>query len=366
MEPRHVDVLLVGGGVAAARCARTLRRGGFAGTIVLVGDEPTPPYNRPPLSKELLRDEVPDELVLAEPAAWYERRGVELLLGVPATALDPGERLVELADGTRVRYGSCLLATGAAPRMPAFPAYLLRTLADAHALRDAAADATSATVVGGGFIGVEVAASLAARGTAVRLLSGGDLLWGGAFGVAPSDWAAGVLRRAGVDVRFGADPEPADGLVVAGIGVEPRAELAAAAGLAVDDGILVDGRQVTSAAGVLAAGDVARAHDRPRIEHWHAARESGERAGLAILGQPVPAPHAPWIFSELGAAKLDAIGWPDPDAAEVELAPGVIGFTRGDTVVQVAILDGALPVEPVRALIERGGTLSELAAAIIG
>ena len=113
MEPRHADVLLVGGGVAAARCARALRRGGFDGSILLVGDEPLPPYNRPPLSKELLRGEVPGELVLAEPESWYQRRGVELLLGVPAAALDPDARLVELADGTRLTYGTCLLATGA-------------------------------------------------------------------------------------------------------------------------------------------------------------------------------------------------------------------------------------------------------------
>lgn len=364
MEPRHVDVLLVGGGVAAARCARTLRRGGFAGTIVLVGEEPTPPYNRPPLSKELLREELPDELVLAEPASWYERRGVALRLGVPATALDPGERLVDLADGTRLRYGACLLATGAAPRVPTFPAHLLRTLADAHLLRDAAGGATSATVVGGGFIGVEVAASLAARGVAVRLLCGGDRLWGGAFGVAASDWATEALRRTGVEVRFGADPEPVDGLVVAGIGVAPRVELAVAAGLEVDDGILVDGRQATSAAGVHAAGDAARTRDRPRVEHWHAARESGERAGLAILGRPVPAPSPPWIFTELGAAKLDAVGWPAPGAVETELAPGVIGFVREGAVVQVVILDGAAGVEPIRALVERGGSPSELATMI--
>jgi len=363
MEPRHVDVLLVGGGVAAARCARTLRRGGFGGTILLVGEEELPPYNRPPLSKELLRGEVPDELILAEPVSWYERRGVELRLGVPALALDPGDRVVELADGTRIRYGECLLATGAAARMPALPALVLRTLSDARALRDAATGAMRATVEGGGFIGVEVAASLAARGTAVRLRCGGDRLWGGAFGDAASDWASGVLRRAGVDVRFGADPEPAGGLLVAGIGVEPRVELAVAAGLEVDDGILVDERQATSAAGVHAAGDVARTRDRRRVEHWHAARESGERAGLAMLGQAVSAPRPPWIFSELGAAKLDAVGWPDVGAVEAELAPGVIGFVRDGDVIQVVVLDGAAPVELIRALVERGATSSEVAAA---
>jgi 3-phenylpropionate/trans-cinnamate dioxygenase ferredoxin reductase subunit len=370
MEPRHVDVLLVGGGVAAARCARTLRRGGFAGTITLVGEEPTPPYNRPPLSKELLRDEVPDELVLAEPVSWYERRGVELRLGVPVTALDPGARVVELGDGTRLHYDSCLLATGAAARAPAFPAHVLRTLADAGALRDAAIAGRRATVVGGGFIGVEVAGSLAARGVAVRLLCGGSLLWGGAFGAATSAWAAAALERAGVDVRFG--PVAPDGpgfgatdLVVAGIGVDPRVELATAAGLEVDDGIVVDGSQATSSPGVFAAGDAARQRHLPRVEHWHAAREAGERAGLAMLGPVVPPPRAPWVFSEFADAKLDAVGWPAPDAVEIEAAPGVIGFVRDGALVQVVLLDGRLPVDPVRALIERRAHPSELAQLLV-
>jgi 3-phenylpropionate/trans-cinnamate dioxygenase ferredoxin reductase subunit len=366
MEPRHVDVLLVGGGVAAARCARTLRRGGFAGTITLVGEEPTPPYNRPPLSKELLRDEVPDELVLAEPVSWYERRGVELRLGVPAVALEPETRVVELADATRLRYGSCLLATGAAARVPDGPALVLRTLADAHALRDAATAGRTATVVGGGFIGVEVAASLAARGVGVRLLCGSSLLWGGAFGAAASAWAAAALERAGVDVRFGAVAADGSGsgssdLVVAGIGVDPRVELATAAGLEVDDGVVVDGSQATSLPGVFAAGDVARQRARPRVEHWHAAREGGERAGLAMLGQAVPAPRAPWVFSEFADAKLDAVGWPDPEAAEVQVAPGVVSFVRGDSLVQVVTFDGAAPVERIRTLVEQAATPADLA-----
>ena len=225
MEPRHADVLLVGGGVAAARCARTLRRGGFAGSIVLVGDEPLPPYNRPPLSKELLRGEVSEELILAEPESWYERRRVELLLGVPAAALDADARSVELADGTRLAYGSCLLATGAEPRRPPVEARVLRTVADAHAIRDAAHPGGRVVVIGGGFIGVEVGASLAARGASVTLLERSPALWGGAFGPAVSDWAVGRLEAAGVDVRLGtpAGPENLGGadLVVGGVGVEP-------------------------------------------------------------------------------------------------------------------------------------------------
>jgi 3-phenylpropionate/trans-cinnamate dioxygenase ferredoxin reductase subunit len=368
MEPRHADVLLVGGGVAAARCARTLRRGGFGGSIVLVGDEPLPPYNRPPLSKELLRGEVPEELILAEPLPWYERRGVELLLGVPATSLDPEARLVELADGGRLSYGNLLLASGAAPRRPPVEARVLRTVADARAIRDAAIPGTRAVVIGGGFIGVEVAASLAARGTAVTLLERSAALWAGAFGPAVSAWAVERLRGTGVDVRLGADARQEDlagaDLVVAGVGVVPRAELAVAAGLEVDDGILVDERQATSLPDIYAAGDVARVRGASRVEHWHAARESGERAGLAILGQPVPSLRAPWIFSEFADAKLDVIGAAEHGDEASEVAPGVIGFVRDGALTQVVVLDGAVPIGQMRDLLERHGTPEELAALI--
>src|SRR5688572_2537713 len=118
MPEARVEVLLVGGGVASVRCARTLRRRGFAGSILLVGEEPHAPYNRPPLSKELLRDEVPAELVSAEPAAWYERHAVVLRTDVAVERLDPGERLATLADRSRIRFERCLLATGAEPRRP--------------------------------------------------------------------------------------------------------------------------------------------------------------------------------------------------------------------------------------------------------
>lgn len=368
MEPRHADVLLVGGGVAAARCARTLRRGGFSGSILLAGEEELPPYNRPPLSKELLRDDLADDLVLAEPLSWYERRGVELALGVPAASLDTVDRVVELADGRRFSYDSCLLAAGAAPRPAPVPAHLLRTLADARRIAAAAARGARAVVIGGGFIGVEVSASLAGRGLLVTLLCGSDLLWGGAYGDTVSRWAVERLAAAGIRLEFramvsGPGDVPAADLVVAGVGVEPRVELAVAAGLAVDDGILVDGRQATSAPSVFAAGDVARSRGRPRVEHWHAARESGDRAALAIIGQSVPPPPAPWIFSEFAGAKLDVIGW-DSGGDWQEVAPSLHANVAEGVVRQVAILDGAAAVNPVRALVGSGAGPADLEALV--
>jgi 3-phenylpropionate/trans-cinnamate dioxygenase ferredoxin reductase subunit len=365
---REVDVLLIGGGVAAVRCARTLRRRKFAGSILLVGDEATLPYNRPPLSKELLRGEVDLELVAAEPASWYDRQRVDLLTDAPVASLDPDARLATLADGSRIRFGQCLLATGAAPRRPPIPgaehARLLRTLADAHALRAAAAPGARAVIVGGGFIGVEAAASLASLGVRVTVLEMAPALWGGTLGATVSAWAVGVLARAGVEVRLGEPVETLDGrdtdVALLAVGVHPRTELASAAGLAVDDGIVTDERHATSAAGIYAAGDVARVAGR-RVEHWHAAREGGEAAALAMLDEPPPEPRAPWVFSEFAGESLDVVGWaPTWDEAQPLLDGRVVAYLVDGRVAQLAIIDSSLPVDEARSLVASHPALEEV------
>ena len=378
MAVRHVDVLLVGGGVASARCARTLRRQGFSGSILLVSDEALPPYNRPPLSKELLREALPSELTLAEPMSWYERRKVELALSTTVVALDPEADTVTLEDGSLIGFGQLLLATGAEPRRPSIPggeaARLLRTLPDATSLREAAEAGLTAVVIGGGFIGVEVASSLAARAVQVTLLERTGALWAGSLGEGLSAWAIERLGEAGVAVRLSTTvssigPDgvaltdqtlPAD-LVLAGVGVEPRVSLARQAGLEVDDGVVVDAGQRTSAAGIFAAGDMARPRDGVRVEHWHAARESVERVALAMLDQPVPAARAPWIFSEVAGVTVDVVGvassWDDA------LVLGEVhAYLSGGRVVQVAVIDGAVEVGAARRLVEEGGTPAQLAA----
>jgi hypothetical protein len=201
------------------------------------------------------------------------------------------------------------------------------------------------------------------------LLERAPALWGGAFGPDVGAWAAERLLAAGVEVRLGTpaaldDAADAD-LVIAGVGVAPRVGLAVDAGLEVDDGIVVDDSQVTSAAGVHAAGDVARLRGRPRVEHWHAARESGERAALAMLEQPVPLSPAPWIFSEFAGAKLDVIGW-EADGEWRVLAPSVHALVDGTTVRQVAILDGSQPVEPVRLMVASDVRVREMTSALAG
>jgi NADPH-dependent 2,4-dienoyl-CoA reductase/sulfur reductase-like enzyme len=377
MEPRSVDVLLVGGGVAAARCARTLRRHGFGGTILLVSTEEVPPYNRPPLSKELLRGDLPSELVLAEPMSWYRRRSVDLQLGTPVAALDPEQHSVELADGRLIRFGQLLLATGAEPRRPAIPGAehvrLLRTLPDAVSLRAAAVAGARAVVVGGGFIGVEVVSSLAARGLSVTLLERSDGLWGGSFGPALTAWAAEQLRSAGVVVRMstgasicapdavwvGDEALPAD-VMLAGVGVTPRVELAQGAGVEVDDGVLVDDAQLTSAPGIFAAGDMARSPNEARIEHWHAAREAGERAALGMLGERLPERRAPWVFSEVAGVTLDVFG-SAPRWDEIVVRNDVHAYIVDGRVAQMAVINGGVPIEQARAFVERLPLSGELA-----
>jgi NAD(P)H-nitrite reductase large subunit len=378
MEPRSVDVLLIGGGVAAARCARTLRRRGFAGSILLVSDEHLPPYNRPPLSKELLQADLGAELAYAEPMTWYARHSVQLQLDTPVAAVEPG--LATLGDGSRIRFEECLIATGAAPRLPGIPgardALLLRTLADCARIRERAAEGGRAVVIGGGFIGVEVAGSLAARGVSVTVVEVADALWGGAFGVEVSAWAAERLARAGVMVRLSAacesvtrsgvrlaDADLDADLVVAGVGVAPRVELAPGAGLEVDDGIVVDDAQRTSSGGFYAAGDVARPRDGARVEHWHAARESGERAALAVMGELLPPRRAPWVFSEFAGAKLDVVGWA-PRWDEVVPLAGGWAYVVDGLVGQLAIADSALPVERARSAVEQRVTVEQLEAAL--
>jgi 3-phenylpropionate/trans-cinnamate dioxygenase ferredoxin reductase component len=382
MPDSTVDTLLIGGGVASVRCARALRRHGHTDAILIVGDELHPPYNRPPLSKEVMRDEVTFELVAAEPATWFERRGIELRTDTTVASLDTAGRRAMLADGTRIGYRRCLIATGAAPREPPIPgaqhALLLRTIDDALAIRTRAVEGARAVLVGGGFIGVEVAASLAARGMDVTVVELAPWLWSGQLGGELSDWAAAVLAGVGVSVRLAmavtaiepeavrlGDERLAADLIIAGVGVTPRDGIAREAGLAVDDGILTDASQATGADGVWAAGDVARV-DGSRVEHWHAAREGGERAAFAMLGLPVPPMRAPWVFSEFGGQQLDVVGVSNAADERVTIGDATshsfaIGFVRDGVATGVGIVNGGLPVEDARRLVDERRPATELA-----
>lgn len=381
---KTVEILLVGGGVASVRCARTLRREGFEGGIVVVGEERNLPYNRPPLSKELLRDDLPDELVLAEPERWYERRSVELVTGRRVATLDLDAHHATLDDGTDIEFECCLIATGARPRELNVEGgertLLLRTLSDARAIRARAIEAGAGarvTVIGGGFIGLEVASGLATLGLRPTVLEMGDRLWSGALGDELDAWARERLAATGIDVRLGAmvtrideraawvgDERHDHAFSVAGIGVVPRSEVAKSAGLTVDNGIVTDAEHRTSHPTAWSAGDVARIDGR-RIEHWHAAREGGERAALSMLGRPVPAQRAPWVFSEVAGELLDVVGWSPTWDETIALGnPASGGFavaylTDGD-VRQLAVVNGAIPIEEARAFVERHPSAADL------
>jgi len=381
---RTVDVLLVGGGVASVRCGRSLRRHGFEGSILLVGAEDRAPYNRPPLSKELLRHDLPDELLDAEPPAWYARRRIELRTGVRVTTINPESRRATLDDGSTVVFDRCVLATGARLRRLPIPgaerALMLRTASDARRLRATATAiprGAPAVVVGGGFIGLEVASALAGLGLRPAVVEMAPGLWGGSLGTRLAAWAARRLASIGVELRLASSVTRLDdgaawvgrerlaaAFVVAGIGVVPREELAVGAGIATADGIVVDSEQRTSHPDIWAAGDVART-DARRVEHWHAARESGERAALSMLDLPVPVPPPAWVFSEIAGEALDVIGSIEGWETDAWVAPDrLLAYMRGGRVVGLASIGGTLAAERARALIANGASLSQVGAEI--
>jgi 3-phenylpropionate/trans-cinnamate dioxygenase ferredoxin reductase subunit len=317
--------IVVGAGLAGAKAAEALRAEGFDGRLLLIGAEDERPYERPPLSKEYLRGERDDVHVHEE--AFYAEHDIDLRLGRRAVELDPASRDVLLDDGRRERYDRLLLTTGARPRRLSIPGaeldgvLYLRDIGDSGAIRARLDRGGAVVVVGAGWIGSEVAASARQRGLDVTVLDplalplervlgpevgaiyrdihadhGTRMLMG--TGVAAFEGAAAVER-----VRTGDGREIACDFVVVGIGVEPRTQLAAGAGLAVDDGIRVDEHLRSSAPEVFAAGDVASAH-HPfygvpiRVEHWANALEQGPVAARNMLGQAAPYDRLPYFFSD--------------------------------------------------------------------
>ncbi|MDA8251301.1 MAG: FAD-dependent oxidoreductase, partial [Rhodospirillales bacterium] len=267
--------VIVGAGQAGAHAAMAARTAGLEGRIVLVGEEAHAPYERPPLSKAALTDEPPPEPGWFFPPARYAEQAIALLTGTAATAIDLAAGRVDLADGRRLPFDRLLLATGGRARRLGVPggerALTLRTLDDARALRGRLRPGARVACIGAGVIGLEVAASAHARGCAVTVIEAAPAALGRCTTPEMAAWIAGLHRDAGITLHFGASvaaiaPDavecagglrvPAD-VVVAGIGMTRNTELAAAAGLAVDNGILVDEVGHASAPGVFAAGDVA-------------------------------------------------------------------------------------------------------------
>jgi 3-phenylpropionate/trans-cinnamate dioxygenase ferredoxin reductase subunit len=333
-------VTIVGGGVASAAAITALRADGFDGGITLVSAEDTVPYERPPLSKEFLLGGAADVTVVHD-EAWYASHDVNLLLGTRATGLDLAERRVLLDDGgaAPLGYDTLLLATGVRPRrIPGFECdgvCYLRTAADAARLRDRIEAAEHVAVLGGGFIGCEVAAAAIQRGKRVTLLEALPELLQRTLGPRIGGVIASIHRDAGVEVRTGQTvtgvaPRPGGGVwvstpegsfpcdvLVIGVGTVPNAELAAAAGLPTDGGIAVD-EYFAAAPGVYAAGDVAAQYlpqhgQRVRVEHHDTAARHGRAAARAILGKREPFSDVHWFWSDQYQHSIQSAGLPgDP------------------------------------------------------
>ena len=311
---------IIGGGLAAAKLVEAYRAGGGNDEITIWSQDPHGPYHRPPLSKRLLRGESQPEDALVHPVDWYAENGVDLRLGETVASLDD------------VNADSIVFATGSRPRR-LDGTVALRTLDDSLELRRLAGAARTATVIGGGFVGCEVTASLTQLGLEVTQVVRDALLFAPLQAPPLSEALHDTFRAQGVDLRLeSADPPPAD-LVVAGVGVEPNVELARAAGLEVRSGIVVDERFQTARPGTYAIGDVAEFYDplyrrHRRIEHWSNAAYHGTTLGRILAGEDARYDIVSAFFSEEFGKSFKAFG----DAAGHD-STALAGDFRGDSAV---------------------------------
>jgi 3-phenylpropionate/trans-cinnamate dioxygenase ferredoxin reductase component len=333
--------VIVGGGLAGATAAATLRSEGFEGKIVIIGDEPHIPYTRPPLSKAVLRGEMEEEKTWLRPPSWYEERDVDLRLGVAATSFDAATHTVELANGDEVPYDKLLLAMGGRPRTLDLPGadlpgvMTLRTLDDSWAIREHLSNGAPIVVVGAGFIGAEVAASARMMGCDVTMLEIAEIPMGRVLGPELGHQYAALHRERGVNLRTGVGIDAIEGdgraqrvvasdgqvhdaaIVVIGVGLVPSVEMAEVAGLDTGNGVVVNECCETSAPDVYAVGDLAN-HPNPflgrniRVEHWQNAQHQAEAAAKNMLGKHHPFHEVPWVWSDQYEFNLQVVGLPDP------------------------------------------------------
>ena len=329
--------VVVGASLAGATAAATLRQDGFDGDLTLIGAEPHPPYERPPLSKQYLRGEAPFEKALVRPVTFYDEHRIETILGVRATRVDPAERVVHLETGRRVPYDKLLIATGVRNRRPPIPGlelsgvFDLRSVTDADALRKHIATGARAAVIGMGFIGCEVAASLRQKGVDVVAIESSATPLFRVLGEEVGAVVAAMHHDHGVETIFDDLVMRFEGqgrvervttkhgrrlecdFAVVGVGVEPVVDFLADSGIGIDNGILVDEYCRTTVDGIYAAGDVAN-HQHPvfarrmRVEHWQNAMQQGAAAARSMLGtgQPYDAIH--WFWSDQYDANLQYAG----------------------------------------------------------
>jgi len=381
-------LLIVGASVAGAKAAEGARRAGYDGRIVLVGAENERPYERPPLSKDVLRGERDAETTRVHDEGYYEEHDIELLTGRAVQTLDLGAAQARLDGGETVGFTTAVLATGAEPRRLPLPGaeldgvHYLRTRADSLRLGDAIRGGGRVAVIGAGWIGSEVAASARQLGAEVVLIDPEPLPLRRVMGDQVGEMFRALHAENGVALRLGTGVtelqgtgrvanvvlsdgrvEPAD-VVVVGVGVVPRVDLAASAGLKVDNGVLVDEHLETSAPGVYAAGDVAsawHAHYRThlRVEHWANALNQGLAAGANAAGERTAYTRLPYFFSDQYDLGMEYVGYSQPgddlvvrgSLADREL----IAFWHRDGVVSAAMNVNVWDVvEDLKAIVEGG------------
>jgi 3-phenylpropionate/trans-cinnamate dioxygenase ferredoxin reductase component len=325
--PTPQTYVIAGASLAGAKAAETLRSEGFDGRVVLIGDEPVRPYERPPLSKAYLRGEVDFDSAAVHQPEYYAEHDIELLTSTTVVSIDPAAKQIQMDPGGQLAYGQLLLTTGATPRHVAIPGaelsgiHYLRSLSSCDALREALGQATRLVVVGAGWIGSEVAASARQLGKEVALIEAGGVPLERVLGTEVGTIFRDLHAENGVDLHMGVGVKEfrgstaaeevllADGttvsgdLFVVGVGVIPRTGLAEAAGIALDNGIIVDQHLASGTAGVWAAGDVANVYHpvfetQIRLEHWSAALNQGPVAAKNMLGQNVEYSKIPYFFSD--------------------------------------------------------------------
>jgi NADPH-dependent 2,4-dienoyl-CoA reductase/sulfur reductase-like enzyme/nitrite reductase/ring-hydroxylating ferredoxin subunit len=325
--------VIVGGGAAGHAAAERLRQLGFAGTLTVLSEDLDAPYDRPNLSKAYLSGEAPEEWMPLRPADFYAAQGIDLRLGVKAEKLDPRAKTLTLSTGETLGFDRCLLATGGAPVRPPIPGLglphvrFLRSFSDCRALIRGVEGRKRVVIVGAGFIGLEGAAALRARGLEVTVVAPQSLPLEHVVGREVAAFLRGVHEKNGVRFRLGhtvekIEPgavvldggalEPAD-LVLVAAGIRPNVALASEAGLLCENGVLVDGRLETSAPGVFAAGDLARWRDPRtgglwRVEHWAVAQRQGQLAAANMLGANRENRDVPFFWTQQFDVTLHYVG----------------------------------------------------------
>jgi 3-phenylpropionate/trans-cinnamate dioxygenase ferredoxin reductase component len=335
---REVDFLLIGGGMASAHCAAELRKRGAEGSILLVGREPEPPYERPPVSKEYLRGEASRADAYVNPMSWYEENGVELATGRNLMSLDPEARTAKVQGGEEVGFDKALFGTGAMVNILRVDGaenegiHYLRAFGNSDAIRKEAEEAEHVVLIGGSYIGTEVAASLTAQGTKCSIVAMEDVVLSRTFGDDAGRWFQEKIESRGVEFHGGEELEAFEGdgrvravvtksgltmecdLVVVGAGVRADTMLADRAGLEVGNGIVCDSKLRTSVEGIYAAGDCCSYDSvihgrRLRVEHWDVAMQQGIHAAGNMLGDDRDYEVVPYFFSDLADwASLEYVG----------------------------------------------------------